>query len=271
MGKRSPIKWYGGKGSFLKHLLPMVPNHRCFCEVFGGGASLLFAKSPSAMEVYNDINDDVVAFFRVFQTPEQYQLFKHKCKFTPYSRSLYKEYRDTWHLQTDPIERAYRWFIMVRMAFNGSFGKGGACFDITRSRAGVLKGIVDMFDDFVDRLRNVQIENDTWEVIIDRYDKPDVFFYLDPPYVLSVRNGEMYDHEMTDADHERLIDRVQTIQGKVLLSGYANAIYDKLDWDCVRIDKTSTPTGKARHGLDRSQFIKTECLWHNYEIQPTLF
>ena len=95
----------------------------------------------------------------------------------------------TWNQQTDPIERIYRCFIIVRMSFNGSFGKGGASFDIKRSRVGVLKHQVDNLDRIVDRLRTVQIAHDTWEVILDRYDEPGAFFYLDLPYVLSVRNG----------------------------------------------------------------------------------
>ena len=115
---RSPIRWFGGKGNFTQHLLPLIPEHKCYCEVFGGGASLLFAKPPSKVEVYNDIDGDVVAFFRLFHDPVAFKEFKRKCHYTPYSRQLYKEYQQTWREQTDPTERIYRWFVITRMSFN---------------------------------------------------------------------------------------------------------------------------------------------------------
>ena len=65
----SPIRWYGGKGNFVQHLLPCIPPHKCYAEVFGGGGSLLFAKERSPVEIYNDIDGDVVTFFRLFHDP----------------------------------------------------------------------------------------------------------------------------------------------------------------------------------------------------------
>ena len=236
-------------------LLPLIPEHHCFVEVFGGGASLLFAKEPSKVEVYNDIDGDVVAFFKVFHDPEALEVLKRKCFYTPYSRDLYAEYKRSWKEQTDPIERIYRWFIMVRMAFNGGFGAGGASFTDKRNAAKQLKDVVDNFEIVVDRLRVVQIENDTWQTVLDRYDSTDTFFYLDPPYVLSTRTGKMYNHEMTDADHTELIQAIENLKGKVLLSGYDNPIYKKLSWHHMCFDVVSNGS------------IKTESLWRNYPLE----
>ena len=188
---RSPIRWFGGKGHFTQHLLPLIPPHRCYCEVFGGGASLLFAKEPSKVEVYNDIDGDVVAFFKIFHDPEAMEVFKRKCFYTPYSRETYFEYRDSWREQTDPIERIYRWFIVTRMSFNADpIKKNGCSFGLNRvNRAMVMKNCVDNLDAHVDRLRGVLIENRSWEKIIDAYDSPNTFFYLDPPYLPETRKG----------------------------------------------------------------------------------
>lgn len=57
---RSPIWWFGGKGNMVAKLLPLIPPHRTYVEPYGGGASLLFAKNPSPVEVYNDLNQAVV-------------------------------------------------------------------------------------------------------------------------------------------------------------------------------------------------------------------
>ena len=53
---RSPIVWFGGKGLMTAKLLKLMPPHKIYVEVFGGGASLLFAKRTSPVEVYNDID-----------------------------------------------------------------------------------------------------------------------------------------------------------------------------------------------------------------------
>lgn len=72
---RSPICWFGGKGLMVSKLLPLIPPHHIYVEVFGGGASLLFAKEPSPVEVYNDIDSGLVNFFRVLRDPEKFARF----------------------------------------------------------------------------------------------------------------------------------------------------------------------------------------------------
>ena len=132
MKMRSPIKWFGGKGRFTQHLLPLIPEHHCYCEVFGGGASLLFAKPPSKVEVYNDLDGDVVAFFRLFHDPEAMKEFKRKCHYTPYSREEYKHFQQTWR-ESQGVERIYRWFMITRMSFNADPPKTQWVFSGTKS------------------------------------------------------------------------------------------------------------------------------------------
>ena len=130
-----------------------------------------------------------------------------------------------------------------------------------------LKDTVDAFDEYVERLRVVQVEHDTWERIIDRYDAPDTLFYLDPPYLPETRRSGGYVHEMTLQDHETLTEKLKTIKGKVLMSGYANELYETLQWQRSDIDTFSHTSNK----IERGRAKRTECLWRNYEIQPTLF
>jgi DNA adenine methylase len=61
---RPVIGWAGGKGRLLKYLLPLIPPHTTYCEVFGGGRALFCAKIPSPVEIINDINGDLVSFYR---------------------------------------------------------------------------------------------------------------------------------------------------------------------------------------------------------------
>lgn len=106
-------------------LLPLIPPHKIYVEVFGGGASLLFAKEPSPVEVYNDLDSGLVNFFRVLRDPGKFEKFYRKVCFTPYSREEYCFCRDTWGECKDDVERAYRWFVVARMSFSGKFGLRG--------------------------------------------------------------------------------------------------------------------------------------------------
>ena len=268
---RSPIRWFGGKGNFTQHLLPLIPEHKCYVEVFGGGASLLFAKEPSKIEIYNDLDGDVVAFFRLFHNDGAMEAFKRKCHYTPYSRELYKHFQQTWREQADPIERVYRWFMITRMSFNADpQTRSGFSAGPNHTRPHRTKTVIDELDIYVDRLRDVLIENSDWQAIIDIYDTPNTLFYCDPPYLPDTRLAGGYNFEMSFTDHEIFVDRMRTVTGKVLLSNYPNDLYETLGWAKDEIEQFSWSSGrKDKRGLQSDR--RTECLWYNYEIQPTLF
>jgi len=104
------------------------------------------------------------------------------------------------------------------------------------------------------RLKNVQLEQQPAIQLIQRYKRPDVLIYADPPYLLSTRSGRMYRHEMTDADHAELLDVLDDHPGPVLLSGYANPLYDERLKHWQREEKRVL----AEAGL-----VRTEVLWIN--------
>ena len=274
----SPISIFGGKGLFTQHLLPLIADHHVYCEAFGGGASLLFAKSPSKIEIYNDLDSTLVDFFRMLQNPDDFDQFYQKCQITPCSRELWYEFRDTWQAETDKIERIYKWFVVARQSFSRSFGSSWG-YIATKSGGGhprVFRNTVDRLPEVVNRLKDIQIDNRSWETVLERYDSPNTFFYLDPPYVLSTRKDGVYNHEMTDADHESLIAKIQTLEAKVMLSGYDNDIYSALPWSRTDIQTFCSATGCTRNtklkgdGKLKKFQPRTESIWLNYN-PPQLF
>jgi len=92
----SPVLWYGGKGVLKNKIIPLLPAHKIFVEVFGGGASILFGKSPSKIEVYNDLNSGLFHFFMVLSDPEKFKLFYEQIKFLLHSRELYYYCLENW-------------------------------------------------------------------------------------------------------------------------------------------------------------------------------
>ena len=109
-----------------------------------------------------------------------------------------------------------------------------------------------------ERLKGVQIENLPALELIKRYDTEDVFIYADPPYLHGTRKNYLYKHEMKDADHEKLLNVLVKHQGKILLSGYDNDMYNDILQGWNKVQKhTRAEGGRAR----------TETLWMNYEVE----
>jgi len=118
---RTPIKWYGGKSKLIKKLLPLLPKHKIYVEVFGGSGALLFAKQPSPVEVYNDIDGDLVNFFRVLQNKRQTKELQRLLTLSLYSRKELNRCSKTYK-EGSQTQRAYKFFITSRQAFSGIIG-----------------------------------------------------------------------------------------------------------------------------------------------------
>lgn len=118
----------------------------------------------------------------------------------------------------------------------------------------------EQLQEATERLKNAIIENGEAINIIERYNNKDVFIYCDPPYVLSTRKEHLYNYDMTDEQHIKLLEVLMKHKGKVLLSGYDNELYNKMlkGWHKETI-VTSAERGK-----------RIECLWMNYEVQISL-
>ena len=265
-------------------LLPLINwDHSLYGEAFGGGMSMLFAKKPSENEIYNDLDQNLVRFFRLLQNKEKFDQFHWMCMTTPSSREYYNECVDTWRDETDEVIRYHKWYIVTRMSFGGLFGKSKG-YALEKSMAKRFKNVVDRLPEIVERIRNVELECETWEKIFDRYDHPNAFWYLDPPYYPETRRAGGYTHELTCDDHVRLIETIQKLEGKVMLSGYANPTYipledagwHRFDWkvQCNAVGRTRFNNLKGKGAVNAAQ-PRIETAWLSYPppqgIQETFF
>ena len=89
----SPIAWVGGKSKLTAEIIPIMPAHRCYVEVFAGAAWLLFRKPASKTEVINDINGELVNMYRVIK--HHRQAFIDEMRIMPVARDLYNLQRAT--------------------------------------------------------------------------------------------------------------------------------------------------------------------------------
>ena len=251
----------GGKFYFIKKLLPLIPPHEVYVEVFGGAAGLLFNKPPSKVEVYNDVNSELVNFFHVLRDDVKWKILQEKLLLTPFSREEF-ELACREESGLDDVERARRFYVRIQQSFSGKGETFG--YSLLYNRASTYFRKLDSFVEFHERIRNVIIENDDFEKIIKRYDAPATFFFLDPPYLGNSVKGEFLN--MSEDDHRRLVEVLLQIEGKALLCGYRNEIYEKLEkagWFVKRFRlSTSMPNPDLTGGKRRYRF---EYVWLNYK------
>lgn len=252
---RPALRYYGGKWRIAPWIIGYFPEHVCYVEPFGGGGSILWQKAPSSIEVYNDLDGEVVNFFRVLrERPEDLLRAIH---LTPYSR---EEFQLAYEPTEDDVERARRLYVLSRQG-RGSCRKQhntGWRFEKVLSRGQGLPrewSQVDHLEDTVARLKQVMIERDDALAVIDRFDAPGTLFYVDPPYVHSTRGPSSlweYQHEMSDDDHRRLAEALHGLKGMAIVSGYHSELYSEIfaGWRMVQRE-TTTDRGLAA----------TECLW----------
>lgn len=226
--KNSIFPYYGGKFTLAKKFIEWMPPHNVFVDVFGGAANVILQKPPYGVEVYNDINSDLVNLFRVLRDETKFNEFYKRLNLLLYSREEYNYYRK---LETeDEIEKALSTYVTYNQSFSG-VGVSWSYFNkFTRQATRVIKYLkcIENLNEIVSRFKLIQIENDDFRNILPRYDSKDALFYLDPPYVHDTRQVDYgYAHEIEDKDHVDMLELVIKLKGKAMISGYDSELYRK--------------------------------------------
>jgi len=263
MSIKAPFSYYGGKQQLASRILGMIPEHEIYCEPFCGGAAIFFAKKPSRVEIINDTNGELVNFYEVIQ--RDFSALEREIEISLHSRTQHRQARVIYENPDmfDRIKRAWAVWMLASASYscklNGSFGydrTGSTSKKIAHKRAGFSS-------DYAIRLQSVQIECCDALRIIGSRDTTETFFYLDPPYV-GTDQGH-YDG-YTKMDFDALLQKLEALQGKFLLSSFRNASlaeYTKRNgWHTVEVRLSSPMT----HGHGRSPRAKIEVLTSNYPI-----
>jgi DNA adenine methylase len=245
-----------------------MQDEEVFIEGFGGSAAILLQRDRATLEVYNDLCEDVVIFFRMLRDREE-ELIEALWK-TPYALKEFKAAANEGGL--DDLEIARRFYIRSYMSIAGPTAQwqtgwrrqkvvGTASRSNGRLTAAATSfARVDRLYAVADRLRGVQIECLDIFDLLDRYDQRNVMWYLDPPYVAETRASwkqTAYAHEMTLEDHEKLLDVVVKLRGSVMISGYHHELYANClaGWNMMETESRINGTRKA-----------TEVVWMNYDL-----
>lgn len=237
---KTPISYYGGKQTMLRHILPLIPRHTLYTEAFCGGCAVLFAKEPADCEVINDVDRSLVNFYMVAK--RYYDLLKEEIDGTLHCRDQHAhalhilKYPDFF----SPAQWAWAVWAMSKLGFAS---KQDGTFGYDRCGTTALK-VSNARDEFTERLcrrlENVTVENDDALRIISRYDCTGAFHFVDPPYINS--DCGHYEGLFGPDDMQRLIDLLAGVQGKFMLTMFP---YDPIEQAAVR-------NGWAIHRIERT-------------------
>lgn len=255
----SPIKYYGGKSYMTDIIIGQFPtDYKVYVEGFGGGASVLFSKKRTPIEVYNDLGENVYSLFKVLHDKNMFQRLKERLELTYYSDQIRQEFKQDLKGELSLEDRAFKFIYVNRTSFNGVGGFSTSLIvrrNMSKSTSDFLS-MVEHLPEIHERLSSVIIEHRDIMELLDKYDNPDTFMYLDPPYLWSTRSSNTsYEKEMSDEQHMVFCERCLNFKGKLLISGYDNELYKILDKKFTKISFKSPNSG--------SDSIET--LWKNYE------
>lgn len=236
-----PLSYIGGKNRLAKRIIAILPEHITYVEPFAGGAQVLFHKPPSNVEVINDLDFEVVNFFRVCQW--HYEEFVRYLRFCLVSRKLHEL-----HVKTDPttltdIQRAGRFFYLQKNSFGGLVVKQKYHYGVIQHPNYNPDRIPEIIEQAHRRLARVQIESLPYEQVLEKYDRPTTVFYLDPPYW----QRKLYRFNFSDQNFQDLERRLHDIKGRFILSLDDHPEIRKLfgNWRLVPVEITYTAQRKT--------------------------
>lgn len=231
------LRWMGSKARSAAWLIGLFPQHTTYVEPFGGSGIVLQTKSPSRIEVWNDIDGELHNFYSTLRACEDDLV--RAIELTPYSRREFFEcHQALLHNEpADPVERARRFLVVMWQSYETAM-RPTLTHRTQRSVHQRSSTCVDDFNSIPARLRqtaarfkNVQLDHRDALAVIEHYDTPETLFYCDPPYVQSTRSDDpraRYTHEYTEDDHVKLAEALHQCRGAVLISGYRSPLYSRM-------------------------------------------
>jgi DNA adenine methylase len=250
---KGPLSYVGGKNRLATTIIQLIPKHTTYVEPFAGGAQVLFRKEPSAVEVLNDIDGELVNFYRVCQS--HHEEFLRCLRYVLLSRKWYQLLTNTPPDSLTDINRACRYFFLQKCSFGGRVARQNFAVHVTKPPSFTPRRIPEIIRAAYERLHDVLIENLPYESVLKKYDRPMTFFYLDPPYF----GAKFYRHNFCNEDFEGLKVRLDSLKGRFLLSINDRPEIRQL-FSAYKIEETALHYSLQKHRGRRY----TELLIRNY-------
>ena len=250
---KQPFSYYGGKQRIASKIIPYIPRHAVYVEPFCGGATILFNKKTPKItnshhyrEIINDTNDMVINFYRVLQDEKKAKKLIYKLEMTPYSQTIHKECKNKNKNQIweNDIDKAYCFYVGIQKGFSNILNSGFGYEVKGRNSPSIFLNKTKNLYSFVDRLKKVYIFNEDALNIIKRFDSPQSFFYIDPPYLAGASQGHYAGY--TEKNYKELLTVLENLRGNFVLSCYKTGL-EPNKWKEVNFSSVnSSANGKQR-------------------------
>ena len=251
------LKYPGAKWHRAEWIISYLPAHTVYVEPYVGSGAIFFNKPQVKHEVLNDLSSSIINLFAVIRT--RGQELAAAIEMTPWSRAEYELVERNYSNTGDELEDARRFLIRcwqahgTRLSYTsgwrhkGVHGGSGETVSLWNKLPLRILAVTS-------RLKDAELECRPALDIIDRYNAPQVLLYVDPPYLLSTRSGAFYEHEMSDSDHETLLEALKTHTGMVAISSYTNDLYSHHLSSWYRVQSPALTEGGN---------VRNEVLWLN--------
>lgn len=257
---KPPVPYFGGKQALAPWIVDMLPPHGHYVEPYCGSLAVLLAKPPSPLETVNDLNRELVTFWRVLRDRPDDLI--RACALTPSSCA---ELDAAFEPGANELETARRVFIRLTQARRNALQRRTGWRRIIAPSHGTsltdyLAAFVDRLAPAAERLIGVSLECLPALEVIRRYGAdPGVLLYVDPPYLASTRNSTHYRIEMkAETEHRDLAKTLLDCSAAVVLSGYDSPLYAEL-YDGWYREAIGTTVGNSADG----NTVRAEVLWSN--------
>lgn len=207
-----PLSYLGGKNRVAKKIIALIPEHNCYIEPFCGGAQVFFHKEPSNVEVLNDLDEEIFNFLRICQLHHQ-ELVRY-LQFSIVSRKWFELFQAQDPKTLSDIQRAARFFYLQKNCYGGLVTRQSFTISVQDGSNYNPHRIPLVLHLAHERLLGVQLECLPYQDILKKYDRPETFFYLDPPYF----NRPYYKFNFTEEDYVELAGLLKLLKGRFLLS-----------------------------------------------------
>lgn len=207
-----PFSYIGGKRALAGQIIASFPEHKTYVEPFAGGAQVFFRKEPSKVEVLNDLDREIVNFYRICQ--QHYEELVRYLKFTVVSRAWFDLLYETDPMKLTDIQRAARHLYLAKTCYAGLVRHRNYSLRVDEPPGFNPERIPALIEETHHRLARVQIECLPYEQMLTRFDKASSLFYLDPPYY----ERKLYRYNLKPEEFVTMAERLGKLNGRFVLS-----------------------------------------------------
>lgn len=260
---KTPISYYGGKQRLIPEILPLIPPHIQWCEIFAGGAAVTFAKKPSENEVINDIDKRLTNFY--WQLKTNFLELQTMIQATMHSEVHYINAENVLNDENEtPVRRAWAYWVRTQMAFTFKLDSGFA-FGESGSGKNTANKRENFNENLYKRMKYIEVFCREATELIKLKDSPNTVFYCDPPYVSSDQG------HYKGYTKDNFIELLETLKGtkdkpflgKFILSSYPEPellkYREECGWNTKDLKQIVSVKGKRKETK-----YKIECLTFNF-------